>query len=57
MVTGVIKILDLQGTPIATYSSDNIRVPGLPGCYIGGGFTVLDDDADHNVYLRRFELK
>jgi hypothetical protein len=55
MVTGVIKVVDLKGVSIATYSSENIRVPGLPGCYTSDGFVFLDDGPDHNLYLRRAE--
>jgi hypothetical protein len=57
MITGMIKVVDLQGALIANYSSDNVRTPGLPGCYIASGFVYLDDDPDHNLYLRRAEPK
>jgi hypothetical protein len=57
MITGTLKVVDLQGASIATYSSDNLRTPGLPGCYVSGGFIFLDDDPDHNLYLRRAELR
>jgi hypothetical protein len=53
MITGMIKVVDLHGVSIANYSSDNVRTPGLPGCYVSGGFIFLDDDPDHNLYLRR----
>jgi hypothetical protein len=57
MITGIVKVVDLKGASIATYSSDNLRFPGLPGCYISDGFIFLDDDPDHNLYLRRAEPK
>lgn len=57
MISGMIKVVDLKGTPVATFSSDNLRVPGLPGCFVSGGFAFLDDDIDHNLYLRKFELR
>jgi hypothetical protein len=57
MITGMVKVVDLQGVSIATYSSDSLRTPGLPGCYVSGGFIFLDDDPDHNLYLRRAEPK
>lgn len=57
MITGMIKVVDLQGAFIANYSSDNVRTPGLPGCYVSSGFIYLDDDPDHNLYLRRAEPK
>jgi hypothetical protein len=55
MITGIVKVVDLKGASIATYSSDILRSPGLPGCYISDGFIFLDDGPDHNLYLRRAE--
>lgn len=55
MVTGMIKVVDLLGTSVATLSSDNVSVPALPGCFVSTGFGFLDEDADHNLYLSKFE--
>ncbi len=51
---GIIKVVDLQGNPIADYGSDDEGTyPGLPGCYVSGAFAFLVGDSDHNVYLHK----
>jgi len=57
MITGSIKVVDLQGAPVATYVADDPRVPGVPGCYLHGGFAFLVEDGERNIQLLTFEPK
>ena len=48
---GMVRVVDYQGNPIATYSSDDkVIYPGIAGCYSSTSFVSEDDQGNVHLY-------
>ena len=56
----VLKVVDLEGNPVATYNSQESALPGALGCYVPPAFTFLtwdDNGAEGSMFLQKIEPK